>query len=135
MPKGSKLRVFSIPRPFFRVRSPTNIHIPHSWHQAPSREPSDLCFQPGEALYWKGKNYKSGIIPTTDITTQVIPFSAGLVVNYLNRGLFLIIPAHGFMIPNSLAQKTKSIKSFFELSPTKRRLHYALDGLPEVCNT
>ena len=26
--------------------------------QDPSRAPSDLCFQPGEILYWKGKNYK-----------------------------------------------------------------------------
>ena len=54
--------------------------------QDPSRAPSDLCFQPGEALCWKGKNYKSGAILTNDITTQVIPFGAGLVVNYLNRG-------------------------------------------------
>ena len=102
--------------------------------QALTRAPSDLCFQPGETLYWKGRNYKSGVIPTKDITTQVIPFSAGLVVNYLNHGLFLTIPTHGFMIPNSLAQKKKSIKSFFELSPTKGTLHYALDNLPEVCN-
>ena len=103
--------------------------------QAPSSAPSDHCFRPGETLYWKGRNYKSGVIPTKDITTQIIPFSAGLVVNYLNRGLFLTIPTHGYMIPNSLAQKKKSIKSFFELSPTKGTLHYALDGLPEVRNT